>query len=278
LLIADDEEIIRNGLLSIKWEELDVHVVGAVSNGFDAMEILQGDIIDILLTDIRMPGIDGLELAQFVHKYELCTRVILLSGYSDFEYARKGIKYNVVQYILKPSKPEEIIGAVKLASGQVETRRQADMRLRLLEAELGKRQLVMDDGGFILGEIRHSSIVDKIIDYIAGNFRRQISLSSMSLNLSFSTIYLSRVIKNATGFTFLEVVNAMRLDAVAAELREGSLSLEDIGESVSIHGPRYLSQIFRKYYGKSPSEYKKEPSLPVDRKLSYLVKTIHGKK
>jgi two-component system response regulator YesN len=278
LLIADDEEIIRSGLLSIGWEDLGVQVAADVDNGYDALEILQGDLIDVLLTDIRMPGIDGLELARFVFDHELCTKVIFLSGYGDFEYARNGIKYNVMRYILKPSKPEEIIDAVKEASAQVDKRREADLRLRLLEAELGKRQLVMDGGGLVLGEIKHSSIVDCIFKYILENYANPISLSSMSDELNFSSIYLSKVLKKATGYTFLEVVNAVRIHTAAVQMREGTRTLEEISEGVGINGARYLCQLFKKYYAMTPSAYKKAPCLPVDTKLAYLVQSIQGSK
>ena len=99
LLIADDEDIIRRGLLSINWEKIGVKVVADVDNGLDALEILQSEIIDVILTDIRMPGMDGLGLARFIYEQELCAKVILLSGYSDFDYARTGIQYNVLEYI-----------------------------------------------------------------------------------------------------------------------------------------------------------------------------------
>ncbi len=276
LLIADDEDIIRRGLLTIGWEEIGVHVVADVDNGLDAIEILQSDIIDILLADIRMPGIDGLGIARFICEEELCTEVILLSGYSDFEYARSGIKYNVMRYILKPSSPEEIINAVKQACKQVDKRRKADMRLRLLEAELGKRQLVMDNDGIVLGEIEHSSIVDSFFEYIAKNYTKPISLSTLSEELHFSTIYLSKVIKKATGYTFLEILNAMRIHNATYKLREGKYTLDDISESVCINGARYFCQVFKKYYGVTPSSYRKAPCIPVDTKLAYLVQSIHN--
>ena len=275
LLIADDEDMIRRGLLTIGWKDIGIHVVAVVDNGLDAIEILQSDIIDILLTDIRMPGIDGLEIARFVYEQELCTEVILLSGYNDFEYARSGIKYNVMRYILKPSSPEEIINAVKQACKQVDKRREADMRMRLLEAELGKRQLVMDNDGIVLGEIEHSSIVDNFFEYTAKNYTKPISLSALSDELHFSTIYISKVIKKTTGYTFLDIVNAMRIHNAASKLREGKCTLDDISKSVCINGARYFCQIFKKYYGVTPSSYRKAPCMPLDTKLAYLVQSIH---
>lgn len=274
LMIADDEAAIRQGLLSINWRDIGVRVAASVDNGLDAVEILQSEIIDVVLTDIRMPGMNGLELARFIRERNLCAEVILLTGHSDFEYARTGIQYNVLEYILKPSRPEEIIEAVKRACKQVDKRREADMRLKLLEAELGKRQLVMDDEGIVLGEFEYSTINRKIMEYILANYNKPISLSSLSDELHFSSIYLSKVIKRATGYTFLEIVNTLRVYDAASQLRRNQRPLGDICQSVCIGDPRHFSQVFKKHFGMTPSAYKKEPCMPLDTKLAYLIKTM----
>jgi two-component system response regulator YesN len=111
-----------------------------------------------------MPGLDGIELSKFIFEHELCTKVVFLSGHKDFDYAQSAILYNVSQYVLKPTSPEELLRAVKSASEQAEKRRQNDMRLRLLEAELGKRQLIMDDNNIILGEFDRTSITRRILE------------------------------------------------------------------------------------------------------------------
>lgn len=251
LLIVDDEEIIRRGLLSIEWDKIGVNVVADVDNGLEAIELLQSEIVDVVLTDIRMPGMDGLDLARFIREQKLCTEVIFLSGHSDFEYARIGIKYNVTEYVLKPSNPEEIINSVNWACKQIDQRRKADMRLRLLEAELGNRQLIRDHNGIILGELECSSIANQILEYIARNYTKPISLSSLSTELNYSTIYLSKVIKKDTGYTFLDLVNAMRIHEAASKLRDGGQIL-DVCESVCIEDPRYFCQVFKKFYGVPP--------------------------
>ena len=277
LLIADDEVIIRQGLLSVDWGSIGVKVIAAVSNGLEAVEVLQSEIIDVALIDIRMPGFDGIELSKFISDHELCTRVILLSGHKDFNYAQSAIRYNVSQYILKPSNPLELLEAVKNASEQAEKRRQRDIRLRLLEAELGKKQLIMDENNIVLGEFDRTSITQRILDYIAKNYTKPVTLSSMSEELYYSTVYLSKVIKKDTGYTFLEILNGIRVHSAAEELRNDKHTLTDIAESVCINDPRYFSHVFKKYFGITPAVYRKTPCEPVNLKLMYLIKIIKKK-
>lgn len=276
LLIADDEEIIRQGLMSIDWNQIGVNVIAAVENGLEAVELLQSELIDIVIADIHMPGLNGIGVAKFVHENNLYTEVILLSGYSEFEYARCAIQYNVMEYLLKPSSPEEILETVSRAYVKVDKRREKDMRFKLLEAELGKRQLIMGKDGIVLGEIETSDIANEMLSYIVMNHSKPISLSTLSDELHFSPTYFSKVIKKTTGYTFIEILNALRMQDAAAKLRIGELSINDICASVSIEDPRYFCQVFKKYFGKTPSAYKKEPGMPVNIKLAYLVKSLCG--
>lgn len=120
LLIVDDEAPMRKGLSSfINWEAIDCIVADTAIDGLDAVEIIQKQHIDIIITDIRMPEMDGLELARYVYDNHLDIAVIILTGYAEFEYAQNAIKYNVVQFLLKPTSKEEVMNAVQSAQQQI---------------------------------------------------------------------------------------------------------------------------------------------------------------
>lgn len=276
LLIADDEAIIREGLLSLDWGKAGVEVVAAVDNGLDALELLQSEFVDILLTDIRMQGMDGLSVAKFIHEQKLYTEVILLSGYSEFEYAQNAIRYGVSEYILKPSSDEEILGAISRLRQQIDVRKEKDLRFSLMEAELGKKQLVMDRNQLVVGKIEYSVVSKNVLQYIAEHYTEPISLVMISNDMHFSAPYISKIIKKATGYNFLDILTAMRVQNAAEKLRENKLPFAQICESVSIDDPRYFSQVFKKYFGVTPSVYRKQPSMPLDVKLAYLVKSLCG--
>ena len=114
VLLVDDEQIIRRGIRTfIPWEELGCSLAGEASDGFEALSLMEEIGADIVITDIRMPGMDGLKLAgELERSYPKC-RVIILTGYGDFEYARQAIKYNVADYLLKPVGEEELTEVLK---------------------------------------------------------------------------------------------------------------------------------------------------------------------
>lgn len=276
LLIADDEAPIREGLRSLDWQSENVQVAGVVDNGMEALELLQSEMIDVVLTDIRMPALDGLEIAKFVHEQEMYTEVILLSGYSDFAYAKSAIQYGVMEYLLKPSSPEEIFASVRRASQQIDKKRERDIRVKLMEAELGRRQLLMNEDGVVLGDMENSQLCKQLLAYLAAHYAEPITLSSLSREFHFSTTYLSKLLKRATGYTFLETLNAVRIHTAAERLRTGDESFSFICARIGIEDPRYFSQVFRKYFGVTPSAYRKAPCVPLDAKLTLLVKSVMG--
>lgn len=114
LLIVDDEATMRKGLSSfINWESIDCIVSDTACDGADAIEKIENIPVDIVITDIKMPEVDGLGLAKYIHENHPEISVILLTGYAEFEYARTAIRYNVTHFLLKPTPKDEIISAVK---------------------------------------------------------------------------------------------------------------------------------------------------------------------
>ncbi|MCD8151149.1 MAG: response regulator [Clostridiales bacterium] len=129
ILIVDDEATMRKGLSSfMDWEAIDCTLAGTACDGMEAVEIIQNRPVDIVIIDIKMPEMDGLELSKYVYENHPHIAVILLTGYAEFEYARKAINYNVSQFLVKPTSKEEILSAVKKSQQQIiSSRRQETM-------------------------------------------------------------------------------------------------------------------------------------------------------
>lgn len=113
LLVVDDEIWIRERISKeIPWESVQAEVVGTAEDGQEALEMAEELEPDIIITDIRMPGVDGIELLRELRKKSLDIKVILLSGYNDFSYAKEAIKYGAFDYILKPAEDQELLNVV----------------------------------------------------------------------------------------------------------------------------------------------------------------------
>ncbi|WP_029192261.1 response regulator [Paenibacillus harenae] len=110
VLLADDEKLDLDGMRTfIPWADLGMEVVDGVMNGFDALKVLETEKIDILVTDVRMPHMSGLELAKRALEKRKDMKIIFISGYQDFSYAKQALSLNAVNYVLKPMDDQELI-------------------------------------------------------------------------------------------------------------------------------------------------------------------------
>ncbi|AUS97091.1 DNA-binding response regulator [Clostridium thermosuccinogenes] len=137
VMIVDDEAVIRKGLQCfINWSALDCRLVCEASNGIEAIECLKNNDIDIVIADIRMPGLDGLELSKYIHDHYPSTKVIILTAFADFSYAQAAIKYYVVDFIVKTNPTEKIPEAIKKAKELIMRQKEKENQLKLLESKL----------------------------------------------------------------------------------------------------------------------------------------------
>jgi len=136
VLLVDDERVILDGISRfVNWQALGTELAGTARNGLEALEIITSHQPDIVITDILMPGMDGLELIAKVRELELPVQFIMLSGFSDFEYARQALRYGVKEYLLKPCNEEMISRAITEVIKEVEQRRHKERFMERLQAE-----------------------------------------------------------------------------------------------------------------------------------------------
>ena len=132
VLIADDERLIcRLVQILADWEALGMEVAGTAENGLEAQEKIRQLEPDILITDIRMPGLGGLELIEQAKALRPELEVIIISGYAHFEYAQSAIKFGVGNYLLKPIKKEELMGTLRTLGERCLARKEAQVKSSL---------------------------------------------------------------------------------------------------------------------------------------------------
>lgn len=120
VLIVDDDEIMREGTQkNIKWEEHDITIVATAANGMEALELICKTNPNIVLSDIRMPFMDGPQMVERINEIYPWIKVVLLTGFDDFEYAKKALKLKVCEYVLKYEDDEEILKAVLKARDEL---------------------------------------------------------------------------------------------------------------------------------------------------------------
>ncbi|RCX10537.1 AraC family two component transcriptional regulator [Anaerobacterium chartisolvens] len=260
LLIVDDDLMIRKGLLSLDWKSIEITLCGAVQNGNEALEIARQVKPDIVLSDISMPTMDGISLARELLGENSDCMVIFLSGYSDFQYAKAALSIGVFDYILKPTSPEEIFDCVKRAMARILKERSERASLHMMKTELkvhkiaGKQEMRSCEE---VSNLQNSEgVVEKIVKYIESNYMNDISLITLSEEIHLNSIYISRILKRSTGYTFLEIITAMRMIKAAELLRNTGFSMAQISESVGINDQRYFSQVFKKIFNLTPREFR----------------------
>lgn len=137
VFLVEDEMVIRNGIVkSINWEKEGYRLVGEASDGELAYPMILKEKPDILLTDIKMPFMDGLELSRLVKQELPDTKILIFSGYDEFEYAKEAIRIGVTEYLLKPVSSEQLLEVMRRISKQIEQDREEREMLRQYQEDM----------------------------------------------------------------------------------------------------------------------------------------------
>lgn len=261
LLIAEDEQALRNGLASLPWREQGITLLPPAKNGQEAIERANESPVDILLTDIRMPGPSGTEVAEHVRSLYPGSEILFLSGYGEFEYAQKAITLQACGYILKPSNPSAILGAVNQARDRILSRNSQKDSYAQLQQEVRQLSRVVDTSRMVeqerSREIPCEEDIIRIVRYIGEHYREPLTLGSLAEAFHFNSVYLSRYIKKKSGHTFTELLTSTRMYHAARLLKGTSLKNGEICDRIGMSDERYFGQVFQKTYGVSPQEYRK---------------------
>lgn len=240
VVLADDEQWVLYGLSClIDWEEHGFHIDALACNGRDALDKCRLFKPDLLISDIRMPGIDGLELAKKVREISENIIIIFVSGYSDFEYAQQAIRMGVFDYLIKQVSSKDLIGALQRVKEFLEIRRQ-------------------EDAEALLNETQDIPQITAIIHYIEEHCTEEISLKDLAREFYLTENYLSAYIRQQSGRTYTDLVTAKRISLAQKLLRQTSLSIQEIAERVGYTEYSYFSKLFKKKVGCTLSEYRRQ--------------------
>ena len=249
LLIVDDEPIIRKGIKKlVDFDALGIEEIYEATNGEQAFEIFMANLPDIILADINMPRMNGLEFAAKVKEVRKETKIALITGYDYFDYAQKAIKVGVEDYVLKPVSREDIqqllhklTTSVRLDASKTEVKTIVDQYKESYGAS--------DEGGY-LTEIKQ--LMEE------GVSSPDFSLTVLAETLGLSTGYTSGLFKKLFQKSFKEDLMNRRLDKARILLLSTDMKNYEISDAVGFSDPNYFSTAFKKKYQTSPGKYKEK--------------------
>ena len=245
LLIADDERIIRETISSlIDWKSLGVELAGVCSNGLEAYDMIIDESPDIVLTDIKMPGMNGLELIRNIAEINPDTRFIILSGYGEFEYAKEAMKFGVRHYILKPCNEKQISDSIKAVSRECHEKKQ-------------KKDFSNPPPAFDQKPYGKTLLSEQIMNYVQQHLSdSNITLKEIAENHLFMNVdYVSKRFLKETGRKFSDYLAEIRIRNAKKYLARG-YRIQEVADMVGCgNNPHYFSQLFKKKTGTTPSAY-----------------------
>jgi YesN/AraC family two-component response regulator len=242
IIVAEDEKLIRENIVK-KIRSIGEHFViaGEAHNGNAALQLVENVHPDILITDIKMPVLDGLALTAEVRKLYPLTRIIIVTGYDEFTYAKQAIELGVKNYLLKPVS----IGELKktLVSIQMDIEQEDQERYRELS---------------IFPDINSQrDMVGAVQEYLRRNYGSDVSMQEIAKRFHISREYLSRSFTKHAGIGPSKFLRNIRIAASQKLLSDNpNMEIKEIARAVGYEDQGYYSRVFKMVVGKSPLEYR----------------------
>lgn len=260
LLIADDEKLEREALAELVQRRFEREVVLEVAeNGRKAADtaVLWG--ADLILMDIEMPGMSGLDAARAVLAQRPSCRVIFVTAYSLFQYAHEAVHLGACDYLLKPVDPDELEASVRRAMRQIETERKLE---ELAAAQPQPEQTETEEEAEDAPEEGENSqtalVMAHVRRYLEDNYMFDLSLDSVGEILHISPAYLSAQFKKYQKMNFLDCLTELRINAAKELLADPFRSSAEVASMVGYEDASYFARAFKKRTGMTPTQYRRQ--------------------
>ena len=239
VLVVEDEEMIRRGIvLTVDWAALDCVVVGEAANGLEALEAVERLRPSLIITDLKMPQMDGLEMLRRLREQGNNVYVIILTAYDSFTYAQSALRLGAVDFLVKPFHDGDLEQAVTALRRRMESGGEA--ALALPELRKGDK----------------SKYVLEAMDFIGRHYSDpNISIGLIAQHLGISEGHLSHLFKKETDYTLLNYLTRYRIHKAMELLKDCRVKVYEVAEQVGYRDITYFSATFKKLVGVSPSEY-----------------------
>lgn len=265
LVVIDDEAYVITSLRKyIEQQHPQFEITGTFSSAEDALSFLRSNPTDVIITDIRMPHMDGLEMLQQVRQFLPDACILVISGYSEFEYAKKACSFNVRNYLLKPIDFQELsanldaIAKFLSRSSNASYDAQTSMKKSSAPSNTPPSHGIVSNVG-----VEDDSVIQYAMNYIRTHYADNISRETVANAIYLDGAYFSRLFKQKTGQSYIDFLTEVRMQK-AIELLSTQMSITDISSAVGYsHRNQFISN-FRKYTGYTPNDYRSQVLLKGD--------------
>lgn len=248
VVLIDDEDIIVEGLKKVvSWDKYHCEIAGTASDAQSGAEMIRAMNPDILFTDIKMPNMDGLTMLAGLKSEFPDMQITVLTGYRDFEYAKRAIHIGVTRFLLKPSKMNEIDEALQVMTDNLAKIHTGNPDGTLEQADSDED--VQDNPA-------NSHIVRSAIKYLEVHYAEKLTLTQLADKVFVSPWYLSKLLNKFTGMSFSDLLHQARIRKAEKLLDDPSLKIQDISDLLGYYDVTHFSRIFKKMKNMSPNEYR----------------------
>lgn len=250
LLVVDDEPLLVRGIRTfVDFDALAITKLYVATDGAEALELFSAHRPDMVLADINMPKMNGLDFAAQAKELKPDVKIAMITGYDYFDYALAALKLGVDDYILKPVSKKDIQEILQKLTARVQEAKRAHEVSQLVVG------LIPEDGGTAEASSYKKQIQQEINAHIGD---KHFSLSYLANALSLSSSYLSSLFKTLYGTTFQNYMITARLDRAKILLLSTDMKVYEIAAAVGFEDPNYFSAAFKKQFGASPNRYKEQ--------------------
>lgn len=257
LMIVEDEPVIRSGLKQyFDWKELGVQTIVEAENGKDGVDTALVELPHLVITDIRMPVMDGLEMIGHLRSKLPETLFIILTGHSEFEYAQKAIHYGGVHdYLLKPLQYEKSFSVI------VECIEKIRMKQRASQGTLENTIDILGNSLLLtkMESLSHEDLqlFKKMESYIKKHINQELTLNMVADHFFYNPSYLSRLFKSKLNINYMTFVSEIRIRYALECLKESKHSINDVSLMCGYKSYKHFVKLFKSISQMTPTEYRK---------------------
>lgn len=244
VMLVEDDEVVRYVYSRMKaWDKYGFCIAAQAGNAREALRMIREQDIDVIFTDIRMPGDDGIAMMRRIKEEYPRVAFVIVSAYRDFEYAREGLRLGATDYLLKPLEEKDLSGVLERLRRQLEVKAGA---WELIAAALPDKALLCDN------------FVKRLCLYLEKNIHRSLVIEDVAEAMELNKDYLGKLVKKKTGLSFRALYNRIKIEYAKAMIQRGDDKVYEISAKLGFSSPDYFTQLFKNEVHMTPAAYKKQ--------------------